>query len=79
MIDIRDVLTLSNGNQYGVVSKATIDNIIYYYLVNINDNTDIEFCFEERTENKIELVEVNDEELIKKLLLSFADSIKNDF
>ena len=79
MIDIRDVLTLSNGNQYGVVSKATIDNIIYYYLVNINDNTNIKFCFEERTENKIELVEVNDEELIKKLLLSFADSIKNEF
>ncbi len=79
MIDIKDVLTLSDGNKYGVVSKTTKDNKIYYYLVDTNDNSNIKFCYESRNESQIDLIEVNDEELIKSLLLSFANNIKNEF
>jgi len=79
MIDVKDILTLSDGNQYGVVSKTTKDNIIYYYLVDTNDNSNIKFCYEDKTENQIELVEISDENLIKNLILSFADNIKNEF
>jgi len=79
MIDVKDILTLSDGNQYGVVSKTTKDNIIYYYLVDTNDNSNIKFCYEDNTENQIELVEISDENLIKNLILSFADNIKNEF
>ncbi len=79
MIDIKDVLTLSDGNKYGVVSKTTKDNKVYYYLVDTNDNSNIKFCYESRNESQIDLIEVNDEELIKSLLLSFANNIKNEF
>lgn len=79
MIDIRDVLTLSDGNKYGVVSKTIKDGIVYYYLVDINDNSNIKFCYEDKTPNQIDLVEVNDEKLIKSLLLSFVNNIKKDF
>ena len=79
MIDIRDVLTLSDGNKYGVVSKTVKDNVVYYYLIDIKDNSNIKFCYEDKTPNQIDLVEVNDEKLIKDLLLSFAENIKNVF
>lgn len=79
MIDTKDVLTLSDGNQYGVVSKTTKDNTIYYYLVDINDNSNIKFCYEDKNENQIELVEINDTDLIKNLILLFAKNIKDEF
>ena len=79
MIDIKDILTLSDGNQYGVVSKTAKDNIIYYYLVDTNDYSNIKFCYEEKKANQIDLIEVSDENLIKSLLLSFADNIRNEF
>lgn len=77
MIDIKDVLTLSDGNQYCVVSKTVKKNIIYYYLIDIKDNSNIKFCYEDRTLDRIDLVEVDDENLIKSLLISFANNIIN--
>ena len=78
MIDIKDVLTLSDGKQYGVVSKTTKNNIVYYYLIDINDNSNIKFCYEYKTPNQIDLVEINDEKIIKDLFLSFVNNIKGE-
>ncbi len=79
MIDIKDVLTLSDGNQYGVVSKAIKDNKTYYYLMDINDNSNIKFCFEDRVGDRIDLIEVSDEKLIKKLLLYFSKNVRDNY
>lgn len=49
MIDIKDILTLSDGNQYGVVNKTINNNIIYYYLVDTKNPANIKFCYEEKT------------------------------
>lgn len=78
MIDIKDIIMLSDENQYGVVSKTTKDNVVYYYLVDINDNSNIKFCYEDKSENQIELVEISDADLIKNLILSFVDNVKNE-
>ena len=59
MIDAKDIITLSDNNKYGVVSKKTIDNNVYYYLVDINDNRNIKFCRENRINNEIELIEIS--------------------
>ena len=67
MINIKDILTLSDGNQYGVVNKTT------------KDNSNIKFCYEDKTSNQIDLIEVNDKNLIENLILSFANNIKNEF
>lgn len=73
-INIRDSIILSDDKEYGVVSKTTFNNLIYYYLVDINDNENIKFC----VEDKNELMEVEDQNLIQNLLILFANEIKED-
>lgn len=79
MIEIKDIVTLSDDNKYGVVSKITKDNTTYYYLVDINDNSNIKFCYEDTSNGILELVEINDVELIKNLIILFNNNIKDIF
>jgi len=74
-IDVRDILKLSDENEYMVVSKTTYNDIVYYYLIDINNNSNLKFCYEERNEEKIELVEICDQKIIQKLILLFAKNI----
>lgn len=71
-IDIKDVLTLSDKNKYVVVSKINYENKNYYYLVDVNSNINIKFCYEDGEE----LVELNDKELTTKLLPLFLQASK---
>lgn len=72
-IDIKDVITLSDNNEYGVVSKTIYENKIYYYLVDINNNSNIKFLFEEG--NK--LLELEDEKLIQSIIPKLLNEIKD--
>ena len=63
-INKKDLLTLDDGNEYVVVSKVSYKNREYYYIVNINDNSVIKFCYLDRDQ----LVELNDGTLVKELL-----------
>lgn len=73
MIDIRDILTLNDNNEYVVVSKISYEDKIYYYLVDKNDNVNLKFCYE----NGDNLVELNDKVLVTKLLPLFLDAAKS--
>ena len=73
IINIKDTLALSDGNEYVVISKAKYDNKNYYYLVDKNNNNSMKFCYED----KDELVESLDKELNTKLLPLFYDEIKD--
>lgn len=69
-----DVLTLDDNNEYVVISKINYDEKIYYYLLDINDNTRPLFCYEDGDG----VTKVNDKKLVTKLLPLFADdAIKN--
>ena len=68
MINLRNIITLSDDNEYIVVGKINYENIIYYYLVDINKNENAKFCFQQ--ENG--LVELNDKDLIQKLIPLFG-------
>ena len=70
-INIGDILTLDNNIEYVVVSKANFNNKEYYYLVNKTLN-DVKFCYQDGEE----LVELNDKELITKLLPLFTVEAK---
>lgn len=72
-IDIRDIITLDDEKDFVIVSKITYENINYYYLININDYSNIFFCYED----KGELVEIEDGLLIKKILPLFINASKN--
>ena len=78
MIDAKDIITLSDNNKYGVVAKELIDNNVYYYLVDINDNGNIKFCRENKIDNEIELIEIEDSNIISKLILFFEKTLKNE-
>ena len=71
-INIKDTLTLSDDNNYIVVGKITYQDNVYYYLIDKDNITNIKFC----VENKIRqsLFEVEDKELIQKLLPLFLKS-----
>ena len=72
-IDIKDVITLSDNNEYGVVSKTIYDNKAYYYLVDINNNENIKFLFEEGEK----LIELEDEKIIKSIIPKLLNEIKD--
>ena len=68
MINLRNIITLSDDNEYIVVGKINYENIIYYYLVDINKNDNVKFCYQ-KDDN---LVELNDSNLIKELIPLFS-------
>jgi len=74
MIDVKDVLTFADKNDYVVVSKINYENKIYYYLVDINKNDNLKFCYEDNNE----LVEIEDKELTTKLLPLFLEASKEN-
>ena len=75
MIDIKDVITLDDDKEYLVVSKSDYFNSKQYFsLVDINDNSNIKFGYLDNDE----FVEINDQDLIKTLLPSFAENTKKE-
>ena len=72
-IDIKDLITLDGINRYVVASKVLYENINYYYLININNNKDIFFCYEDINE----LVEIEDNDLIQRLIPLFFQNTRN--
>lgn len=73
-IEIKDVVTLNDDIRYAVVSKVNYENNVYYYLTEINNVTNIKFLVENKERNS--LVEVEDKELIQKLLPLFVKESK---
>lgn len=71
MIQIKDVVTLSDQNEYLVVSKVDHEYRNYYYLVDINDNSNVLFLYE----NGEKLTEIEEPELVSKLLPMFYAKI----
>ena len=73
MIEIKDIITLSDQNEYQVVSIVDYEYRIYYYLVDINEISNVKFLYK----NGDKLTEVEDEELVNKLLPMFYEQIKD--
>ena len=71
-MNIKDIVTLSDKNEYQVISKVSYESEIYYYLVDINEISNIKFLYE----NGEKLTEIEDEKLVKELLPLFYNEIK---
>ncbi len=72
MIDINDIITLDDNNEYIVTSKAALNNKTYFLLVDINNNSNIKFCYID----KDEMVEISDKDTCSKLLPLFYKASK---
>lgn len=73
MINIKDTLVLDDDNEYVVVSKTNYNDKSYYYIINNKDNSDFKFCYQDNDE----LVEIEDDNLIKELIPLFFNSVKD--
>lgn len=73
-INIKDILTLNDNNEYIVVSKINYENRNYYYLLNKNNYNNKKFCYEEKNE----LVEITDQAFIIKLLPLLLNPMLNE-
>ncbi len=74
IINIKDTLTLDDNNEYVVVSKINVDDMNYFYLIDKNDNANVKFCYQDNDE----LVELNDKELVTRLLPLFVENAKGE-
>lgn len=72
-IEIEDILTLDDDKEYIVISKANLENINYYFLIEDSDNPSTMFCYEDNDE----LIDINDSKLIKKISPYLYKSIRN--
>lgn len=72
-MNIRDIVTLDDDNEYAIASKVNYEGKIYYYLIDINKNDNLMFCYEDNNE----LVELIDKELATKLLPLFLEASKD--
>lgn len=52
-IEPRDVIALSDGNQYVVVSKGTVNNIVYYCISDINNDDNMKICAQDNGELRL--------------------------
>lgn len=71
-LKIKDLVTLDDNKQYVVVSKTDLEHKKYYYLVDMNNNENVLFCYEDDDN----LVQLDDENLIIKLLPLFLKEAK---
>ena len=78
MLDVKDIVTLDDGKNYAVVSKVVVDGVIYYYIMDIDDNNNFKYCSEKKTKDKLKLVLVTDKQLTKKLIRLFAINLRRE-
>ena len=41
LMEVKDILTLSDDNEYLIAGKATYEHKVYLYLVDINNNKNL--------------------------------------
>ncbi len=75
-MDIKDILTLSDGNEYIIASKVNHDYKIYLCLVDINNNKNVKFCYLDNDEVVVVKKEKLSESLILKLFNQMIKVLK---
>ena len=68
MLNLRDIIKIKNDD-FIVIGKINFENQDYFYLANTNKNNEFKYC----TLNDEYLVEINDSNLIQKLIPMFTD------
>ena len=79
-MDIRykDLIKLSDGNEYVVSSMATYENEQYYYVINIHDNSIVKFLKLVYEEEQYFLEEIEDDNILLVISPILYQNIKNE-
>ena len=74
MLEQGEIVTLSNKEEYAVVSSIDFEGKNYVYLMDTDNYKNFKFCmFKDE-----KLYVVQDSELIKKLIVKFNTDLKNN-
>ena len=76
-IEIKDIITLSDTRNYVVCSRTEYQGIIYFYLIDLENNENIKFVREKQTGDKTTVIEVEDKDLLQQLLPLFFENSKH--
>ena len=74
MFEKGTILTLADDNEYTVVDKYSDNNVIYVYLVDINNNSNIIYG---KLEND-EIVELTDPNELEKVIQQVNKNLHNN-
>ena len=79
MIELANkTFVLDNNEKYAVIESIVIENKIYVYLVNIEDEMDSLFM-EVKTDNQeLNLIEIDKAIFEEKILSAFIDKLRKD-
>ena len=72
-MEIKDIVKLSDDNDYQVISKVNYEGLNYYYLVDMNDMAKSKFLYEDGED----LTEIDDPELMERLIPKLFAEIKD--
>ncbi len=75
MIEQGEILTLEDNKEYVVAASTVLDDINYVYLMDSADYSNFMFCAFDETDG---LYEVEDAELLDKLLQIFNEQLNGD-
>ena len=67
MIDVKDIITLSDNNKYIVMARTEMDTDTYFYLLDSKDYTNYKFVLLNKETND-SLYEVRDQDTLKQLI-----------
>ena len=73
-INEKDIIILNDDNHYIVVKKATINDINYYYISDVNNKENIKFLYEDGNE----LVEIENKNTFDNVLEKMFNDIDLD-
>ena len=75
--NIRDIIALSDGNNYEIISITNHNDEKYYLLAESLNGENVKFCKEKSTNNELILDEIEDQELMITLLPKFTKEVVN--
>lgn len=70
-LEIRDIVVLEDNHTYAVTASAILENVEYYFLVDINNSQNIKIGYQD----KEEIVMIEDQAIIKSLMPKFGQSV----
>ena len=69
-IEERDIILLSDNNNYLVAKKINYNNVFYYCVIDVNNDENIKYLYEQDNE----LIEVEDEKTFENVLIQMAEN-----
>ena len=77
-LEIKDIITLEDDKEYLITSIATYENDDYFYLVDINEHSNVKFCKLLVNNDADFLLEIEDDNLLAQIIPILLSTIQDE-